>query len=252
MAAEVDYYKRLVDAYTLDNVPLLVASAASFAVGYMQYIYCVRLSLREGKGPMPFWMHSFYLAHDSTWSYILGAAAPRYDEHWFLRGTSTALFLWTALEIFCIHRAITKDRNAVFSTVLGPNPPLRSVLTYAVLMQLGMHSVVNVLIQLMGEGCMMHWFCLTNVLIIMGPTHEYLQRGSRNGLAVGFCLVNVCCAFWTFVPFSMWALTFPEIFAQPAYYFVGVIFTIYSVWMLYIVYSYPPKRATKADPSPIW
>ncbi|UPK92170.1 hypothetical protein LCI18_003105 [Fusarium solani-melongenae] len=248
----IDYYQRLTEEYNLNNTPLLVASGVSFAVGYMQYVYAIRVLLREGNGPMPFWMHSFYLAHDSTWSYILGKAASRYDEHWFLRGTSTALFVWTTLEIFCIHRSITKTRNACFASVLGPNPSLASVLPYAAFLQMAMYCVVWFGIILMGEGCVMQWFCLTNVLIIVGPTHEYLRRGSRDGLALGFCLVNIICAIWTFTPFSMWALTLPEIFAQPMYYCAGCFMFLYSLWAFYIVYSYPAKKPSKKDPSPIW
>ena len=125
---------------------------------------------------MPYWMHSFYLAHDSTWSYVPGSVAPQYGNHWFLRSTSTALSLWATLEIFCIYRAITKERDAKFKAFLGPSPGLQAVLTYAALIQLAMYSIIRLGIQLMGEGCLMHWFCLTNVLIVVGPTHEYYEE----------------------------------------------------------------------------
>ncbi|KAF5006094.1 hypothetical protein FDECE_7512 [Fusarium decemcellulare] len=248
----IDYYQRLTEEFTFSNTPLLVASGISFAVGYMQYVYAIRLSLREGKGPMPLWMHSFYLAHDSTWSYVLGSVAPRYDNHWFLRSTSTALFIWATLEVFCIYRAITKDRKANFSPILGPDPLLGPALSYCVFMQLGMYSVVMLMMQLMGDGCLMQWFCLTNVLIVLGPTHEYLRRGSREGLALGFCLVNIIGTIWTFAPFGFWVLTIPEIFDTTAYYCVGAVLVAYSVWAYFIVASYPPKKRAKNGTAPIW
>ncbi|KAM5357524.1 hypothetical protein ACJZ2D_016186 [Fusarium nematophilum] len=249
--ASVDYYQRLTERFTLDNHPLLLAAAASYAIGYTQYLYAIRLTLREGRSPMPFWMHSFYLAHDSTWSYVLGSVAPRYDNHWFLRGTSTALFVWATLEIFCIYRAITKDRDANFASILGPGAASGPVLCYCAFMQLGMYSIVVLMMRLMGKGCLMQWFCLTNVLIVVGPTHEYLRRGSRDGLALGFCLTNIIGTVWTFAPFGFWVLTIPEIFDNSAYYLVGVVLCLYSVWAFAIVAKYPPKKQEKNGPAPI-
>ncbi|KAK6064389.1 ABC superfamily atp binding cassette transporter permease protein [Seiridium cupressi] len=155
----MDPYQLLTERFTLDNKPLLLSAAVSFAIRYMQYYYAIRLAIREGKSPIPFWMHLFYLAHDSTWSYLLGGAASRFDEHWFLRGTSTALMLWSFLEIFCIQRCIWKDREATFAPLLGLNPSLGLIIEYTILMQLAMYSIVALLIFFIGEGCMMQWFC---------------------------------------------------------------------------------------------
>ncbi|KAI2464691.1 hypothetical protein F4781DRAFT_412115 [Annulohypoxylon bovei var. microspora] len=250
--ADIDFYERLIKLFSWDNKPLLLAAGVNYLVGYLQYVYVIRVSLREGKGPMPFWLHSFYLAHDSTWSYILGSAATRYNEHWFLRGTSTALFAWSFLEIFCIHRAITRDREANFASTLGAQLNLRSTIMYAIALQLAMYVVVLLGILLMGEGCFMQWFCLTNVLIVIGPTHEYLRRGSRKGLSMGMCIVNIIGTIWTFAPFGFWVLTIPEIFDTATYYVCGVILTIYCVWLFHVVAQYPPKVQGKNEPTPIW
>ncbi|KAI0883584.1 uncharacterized protein GGS22DRAFT_167470 [Annulohypoxylon maeteangense] len=250
---DIDYYQRLIEKFSWDNKPLLLAAGASYVVGYLQYFYAIRLSLREGKSPMPFWMHLFYLAHDSTWSYILGSAATRYNEHWFLRGTSTALFVWSCLEIYCIHRALTKDREAEFATTFSSTQfNVRSIITYAIAMQLAMYAVVLLGIMLMGERCLMQWFCLTNVLIVIGPIHDYLRRGSRRGLSLGFCVVNIVGTIWTFAPFGFWVLTIPEVFDNAIYYVSGVILTICVVWEFFIVAQYPPKFQGINKPVPIW
>ncbi|KAI8260078.1 hypothetical protein K4K58_002156 [Colletotrichum sp. SAR11_239] len=252
---DINYYQRLTEVYTLDNKPLLLASAVSYVVGYLQYMYVIRLTLREGKGPMPFWMHSFYLAHDSTWSYILGKAAMQHNEHWFLRGTSTALFVWTTLEMWTIHRAVTKERDANFASVLGSNPSVFSAAVYALALQLGMYTVVLLGIAFMGEGCVMQWFCFTNVLIVLGPTHQYLRNGSRHGLSLGFCLVNIVGTIWTFAPFGFFVLTIPEVFDNTLYYVVGCILTVYSIGCYFVVSQYPAKTADMSKPgkgAPIW
>ncbi|KAI1458275.1 hypothetical protein F4805DRAFT_425058 [Annulohypoxylon moriforme] len=249
---EIDFYQRLIEKFSWDNKPLLLASGITYVVGYLQYVYVIRLSLREGKGPMPFWMHSFYLAHDSTWSYILGSAATRYEGHWFLRGTSTALLAWSCLEIYCIHRAITRDREAEFATTFSTQFNLRSVIMYAIAIQLAMYVVVLLGIMVMGEQCMMQWFSLTNVLIVIGPTHEYLRRGSRRGLSLGLCILNIIGTIWTFAPFGFWVLTIPEIFDNSTYYISGIILTIYALWEFYVVAKYPPKFQGINKPAPIW
>ncbi|KAH7007318.1 hypothetical protein EDB80DRAFT_718582 [Ilyonectria destructans] len=250
--ANIDYYERLTERINFDNTPLLAAAGISFLVGYAQYAYAIGLTLREGKGPMPFWMHSLYLAHDSTWSYLFANAAPRYNGHWFFQATSVALFIWSALEVFCIHREITKNRKATFSSYFGPDPQLLPVVAYAAFLQMGMYAVVVIMILLMGEGCFMQWACLTNVVIALGPTSEYLKRGSREGLSLGFALVNIFGTIWTFVPFSFFALTIPEIFTQPAYYAMGVVVVAISVYDFFVVASYPKKKKPKYGPTPIW
>ncbi|KAF6837143.1 ABC superfamily atp binding cassette transporter permease protein [Colletotrichum plurivorum] len=250
----INFYERITEIYTLDNTPLLLSAAISFIVGYLQYTYVIRLTLREGKGPMPFWMHSFYLAHDSTWSYLLGKAATQHGEHWFLRGTSTALFVWTSLEVWTIHRAVTKEREASFSSIFGRVPSFSSALMYATAMQLGMYSVVWLGILFMGEGCVMLWFCFTNVLIALGPTHHYLRAGSRQGLSLGFCVVNIVGTIWTFAPFGFFVLTLPEYFDRPIYYLVGCILTVYSIGCYLVVALYPAKTKAmdKSGQTPIW
>ncbi|KAK1491282.1 hypothetical protein CTAM01_10397 [Colletotrichum tamarilloi] len=250
----INYYERITEVYRLDNTPILIASAVSFIIGYLQYTYVVRLTLREGKGPMPFWMHSFYLAHDSTWSYTLGKAASQYGEHWYLRGTSIALLLWTMLEVWTIHRSITKERDASFGNVLGKQPSMPAAITYALALQMGMYSIVLLAIEFMGEGSVMQWFCFTNVLIVLGPTHHYLRAGSRHGLSLGFCVVNIIGTIWTFAPFGFFVLTIPEIFDQQLYYIIGVFLTVYSVGCFHVVSQYPSKTRVmdKGGKQPIW
>lgn len=252
MATPIDCIQRLTEEFDWDNQPLLLAAGVSYIVGYLQYFYAIRLMLRDGDGVMPFWMHSFYLAHDSTWSYLCAQFAKQYGNHWFLRATSTGLLLWSAMEIFCIHRAITRDARKVFPSVLGSNPTTGRIVAYAAALQAAMYAVVWVGIVLMGEGCLMQWFCLTNVLIVLGPTHEYLRRGSRKGLSLGFCTVNIVGTIFTFAPFSMWGQTIPELFQQDGYYAIGAVLTVYAVWLFYMVAQYPPKVQAKGEPTPIW
>lgn len=59
-------FERLISEYTLDNYPLLLSSALTFALGYIEYVYSYKLVTTEGRAPYPVWMHTFYFAHDTT------------------------------------------------------------------------------------------------------------------------------------------------------------------------------------------
>ncbi|KAH6964671.1 hypothetical protein FAVG1_07712 [Fusarium avenaceum] len=250
----INYYERIVERFQLDNNQVMVGAVACFAVGFLQYVYAIRLLVREGQGPIPFWMQTFYLAHESTFVYLFARAAPQYDYHWFFVGTSFSLSVWAILEIFCMGYTIynPKDRTATFSPLFGREPALSSILAYLFSMQLAMFSLVWMLIQFIGPGCFLLTGALTNVLMIVGPTHEYLARGSRNGLSLGFCLTNVACAIWTFAPFSMGPVVLPEVFDQPLIYAAGCIMVGYSIWLTTLVAAYPPKTARKGESAPIW
>lgn len=250
----IDYYERIVEKIQLDNTQVMVSSTACFVIGFLQYAYAIRLQVREGLGPIPFWMQSLYVAHELTFVYLFARAAPQYDYHWFLVGTALSLSVWATLEIFSMWHSIynLKDRVATFSTLFGRQPAISSILAYVFWFQLAMFAFVWSLIQFMGPGCFFLTGALTNVLIIVGPTNEYLARGSRNGLSLGFCLTNVACAIWTFAPFSMGVAVLPEIFDQPIMYAAGCILLGYSIWLTTVVAAYPPKTGRRGESNPIW
>ncbi|KAG8156762.1 hypothetical protein KVR01_013367 [Diaporthe batatas] len=252
--SEIDYFQRLTEVFTFDNTPLLVGACVSNIVGYIQYAYVVRLTHREGRNPMPYWMHSFYLAHDSSWSYILAKAAPSYGNHWFLSGMSTALLVWTFLEAWTMYKSITTDRELNFAPVLGRNPSLPAAAAYAAAHLAAMYALIHVVILLFPTGGVLHWCLLTNVLIATGPLHHNLRAGSRQGLSLGYSLVCIFGTFWTFSPFGLFVNALPELFDTPVFYAVGVVFTIYCAGCFYVVAQYPPKtRAmTKGGKEPIW
>ncbi|GKU08826.1 unnamed protein product [Fusarium langsethiae] len=244
------YYSALTERFTPDNTPLLAALGASSICGYLQYVYAIKLMHRDSRGPMPLWMHLFYLAHDSTFSYTTSIAAGRYDNHLYLRGTSIAFGLWSFLEIYCIYHAIRYHRQLEFSSSIGSHSAsLGTVIKYTFLMQTAMYCVVILGMQLFGgPGCIMQWGCLTNVVIVVGPTHEFLRRGSRDGLAVGFCVVNVFAAIFTFAPFGIFVRSLPEVFDKPEFYWVGCFLVGYSLWLLTVVASYPPMPIKEIRP----
>lgn len=238
----------------LDNTPIMIGCTACFKIGFLQCTYAIRLLVRESQGPIPFWMQTFYVAHELTFVYLFAEAAPRYDYHWFFISTSFSLAVWAVLKIFWIWYTIQSpgDRIAVFSPLFGRQSATSSILTYTFFMQLVMFALVWVLVEFLGPGCFMLTGALTNVLFILGPTPEYLSRGSRNGLSIGYCLTNVACVIWTFAPFSMGPVIFPEILDKTIMCVAGLIVLVYSVRLTAVVSSYPPKTAIRGQAAPIW
>ncbi|KAH8660178.1 hypothetical protein BX600DRAFT_438396 [Xylariales sp. PMI_506] len=234
----IDLYGRLAEKFTFDNYPLLASATVSFALGYMEYYYAAMTMVRTGKGSMPYWMHSIFLAHDTAWAYALAKAAPRYGDHWFFQATSTALMVWAGIEVFCLWRGLTVNREETFKTILGPKSSFSDALLYGIVLLAVSYGVVILGMIFMGEGCMLQWFCLTDILLVVGPGHEYLRRGSREGLPTLLCFVNIGVAVMTFAPFGLWALVLPEVFDQPAYYFVGCLVVGYSLYTTYVVMKY--------------
>ena len=59
------WYDSLQNAFTFDNIPLIIAAIVAFIFGYLEYVWSFKLIRRENKAPYPVWMHTFYWAHDS-------------------------------------------------------------------------------------------------------------------------------------------------------------------------------------------
>lgn len=251
----IDQFGRLIETFSPSQPFNLTVAGISFAIGYIQYFYAIQLVVREKKGPLPFWTHCFYLAHDSSWSYLTGSAAPLYGNHWLLRGISTALFVWSTLELFCIYKAFTAEKEEVFDRLFGGKATLKQMIMYWVLLQATMYAVVWMFIGYVSKDRwdgIFQWFAYTNVLIIMGPANLWLERGCRDGLSMGLAITNVFCAIFTFAPFSMWAVALPEVFDNKVHYSTGVVMFLYSLYMCWILRRYPAKQVSKPGEKPIW
>ncbi len=250
----MSWYDTLIQAYTFDNVALLVASVITFGFGFWEYIYSFRLTRREGVGPFPIWMHTFYFAHDSSWAVILFLAASRREWNWFLLGASIALLVWTLFETYNLVTAVRSpvERREAFSRYLGQDvTPGRAAV--AILVQiLAFYGLVNVLIQFMGEGSFFQWAAITNMVMATGPATVWLRRGSRDGNGMGIALVILGGTLNTFLPLSMFATALPQVFNRPWFYIAGVIFTGIALANVVMVSRFPAKTQTEGQKHPIW
>jgi hypothetical protein len=246
------YFDQLIAAFRFDNIPLLVASAITFALGFWEYIYSFRLVIREKMAPFPIWMHTFYLAHDSSWAIILFIAASHYHWNWFLTGAASALLVWNCFEIFNLYKAVTIERQEIWGAYYGKNVSWRRALGNVVVQVAAFYGVVNILIAFMGQGSVLQWFALTNVVMAVGPGILWLRRGSRQGSSLGLGIVILVGTINTFLPTGMFVLALPHVFNTPWYYIGGAVFTLIAAGSLYRIAKYPAKPRVAGEKRPIW
>lgn len=251
------WYDALIDAFTLDNTPLLISAVVTFVIGYLEYLYSFALIRREGRAPYPVWMHTFYLAHDSSWAVILLLAASRRDWNWFLTACGIALIVWNFFEVYNIYKALTIERQEVFGDVVKGVVTLRQAALFVAIQIAAMYALVNLLIGLMGAGSVMQWFLFTNMLIAAAPGVLWMKRGaqenSRRGASIGLAIVILVGTVNTFLPgANMWVLAMPDVFSTPVFYATGVVFVAIAAFNLYSLAKLPPKTPTAEVPRPVW
>jgi hypothetical protein len=116
----------------------------------------------------------------------------------------------------------------------------------------GFYGVVNILIAFMGQGSVLQWFALTNVVMAVGPAILWLRRGSRQGASVGLAILILVATINTFLPSSMFVLALPHVFNTPWYYIGGAVFSLIAAGNLYRVVKYPAKPRIAGEKRPIW
>jgi hypothetical protein len=252
----MDYYHQLMDTFTLGNASLLVAAAITFLFGYVEYMYSFALMRRERRAPFPIWMHTFYLAHDSSWALILFIAAARHGWYWFFVVCAAALVIWNFFEIYNVYTAITIERQEIWGDHYKGAVTVRQALVNVGLQLAAFYSLVNILIGFMGAGSLLQWFLFTNMLMAFGPGVLWMKRGAREntrrGASMGLATVILVATVNTFLPVSMWVQALPKVFDTPWYYLTGVVFTAIAAFNLYNLARLPAKTTTPGQARPIW
>ncbi|MEV6348039.1 hypothetical protein [Actinoplanes sp. NPDC051851] len=248
----MDFYDELMRVFTLDNTPLLVVSAITFLFGYLEYVYSFALMWKEHRAPYPVWMHTFYLAHDSSWAAIMLWTAAHHGWNWFFTTCGVALMIWNFFEVFNIWKAITVERQEIWGDYhRGPVSTRYAAFNVAVQVA-AFYCLVNILIGFMGAGSILQWFLFTNMLIAAAPGVLWARRGvrdgSRRGTSMGLAILILIATVNTFLPSSMWVLAMPEVFDKPWYYVTGVVFTLIAALNLYQLSRLPAKT----EPRAIW
>jgi hypothetical protein len=229
-------------AKNAENRSYQLVSVSTMATGFIQYFLALYSIYRDGKSPFPLWMHIFYLAHDSTWSYVFAREAPNYDYHSWLTTKAIALAVWSLLEVCCIYHAVFIKHEGLLSPKQDPER-FHQALVQTVLVLLAFYTVVIIPINIMGPECWLHWGMVTNVVMAVGPGPYWLQRGSREGTSFSLASAILFGTVQTFWPYSAWVYELPSVFDNHVYYWSGAIITTVAAYNLYILITLPAKDA---------
>jgi hypothetical protein len=235
-----------------NNPTLLLLSAFTFLIGYLEYIYSFRLVLREKSAPFPLWMHTFYFAHDLTGAIVFFQLARSHHFFWFFSMSSIALLVWNGFEVFNLFMAVKVERQEIWGRV-GEQPVSARTAVARIVAQIVLMAVlVNLVRVFMNDEVMFKWFALTNVVMAVGPGLLWSQRRSRKGSSVGLAIVILIGTVNTFLPpgYGMWTTATPY-FDQPWFYLAGVVISIIALRNLLLLLSFPPKTAA-GHRRPIW
>ena len=88
----------------------LFATLFTFLLGFMVYVYSVILVNREGAGPYPVWMHTFYCAADFMGVWVFLSAYDAVGGFWFFMLGAVGEAVWVGVEIYCLYKTVTVER----------------------------------------------------------------------------------------------------------------------------------------------
>lgn len=250
----MNFYEAMMKAFAPGNTLLSVVGGITFAIGFLQYVYSVRLLVREKLSPFPVWMHTFYIAHDSTWAFLFFCASAHYQWNPVFMFTSIAHVAWVLLEIFSLVLIVRFDisRREQFGLYFGENVSSKQALLMIVGQLAAFYPLMNLGLHFMGEGSYMHTAILTQFIMAIGPGVLWMRRGSRAGGGMGVALCIIASTVVSFQPWSMWVITMPDIFDTPWFYLMGVACLAITVFYAVTVSRFPAKVPTADGRKPIW
>jgi hypothetical protein len=218
----------------------LATTLLTFFLGFMVYVYSVILVNREGAGPYPVWMHTFYCAADFMGIWVFLSAWDATGGFWFFMLGAVGEAVWVGVETYCLYKTVTVERFEMW----GPDCTAgHAVFTICAQIMIFFVSLNFLRVEL-GDVSMFKFWIFTQVIIVCAPGMFWRKRGSRLGSCWQLVVVLVLVAILSFNPLgNMWSLISPYFLPQnnPWYYVMGagvLAFAVYDV----VVYARLPKK----------
>ena len=194
-----------------------VAVGLAVIFGMLVYIIPIYLTEKDKVGPYPLWLHTFYCAAD-----FMG--------------------IWVGMEIFCLWRACTYEKDINFK----PGTPIREMLRDIVIQVVCFFVGLNLLRVELHDSTMWKFWIFTQVLITIVPGLVLEKRGYSKGNSLWLHIVLICVALVSFNPWcNMWLSIAPDFFsleANPWYYIMGVVCLYFAIRGLVIYRRLPAKE----------
>lgn len=231
----------VITAYATDPGKMNLVSFVPYAGGFIIWIYFFLLPIREKRLPIPFWLITFWFAHDATGAVVFAQQAAAHDNFWFFRSTSIA---WTLIEIIAIAIVIRHARQDVWGKYHDAPVTSGQALSHTITEIVIMFAIVNLARVFMDDVVMFKWFVLTNVVLALGPWYLIRERRSRSGSSIALSSIIVIIVAQTFAPPGIGMFTTASsTFDTPWFYIAGVVFTAVAIANLVTLLRLPPKTA---------
>jgi len=237
---------QIINSMSFNNpnvISLLIGFVAANSIGMLEYFWAVALTIKEKKGPFPVWMHTFFLAHDSTAAIVFSVLAIKNDFFWLFSVFAIGMYVWTAMEIYCLAMEVKYSRQENWqmanSTAVSKSYAIKKVVQQVIIM----YCVINVLRYLMQDTAMFMWLPLTNFVMAIGPGYMLDKRQSREGSSVFIYILIIMGTFLNFAPkgIGFFSSILPTIFNQPIWFATGIICMIIAVINLIKILRLPAK-----------
>lgn len=243
----------LIAAYQSNPLGYLLPAGVAIAVGYIYYIYCFLITVREKKAPLPTWLHCFFLADDVTACVVFYLAAKNHDWFWFFVMFSVGMLIWNFFEVYCIGWTIKHERQLAFGNASGKPVTIKQSIAQVLVYFVVFLGLINFVITFTGDEVMLHMFTVCNILAVTVPPLYWYKRQSRDGASMGWAICNIFIAFTNFLPAGFgWWTTSSDHFAQPWFYACGVIFTAYAIGAAVMLSKFPKKGLLPNGKKPVW
>jgi hypothetical protein len=233
----------ILNAYTNHSDLMKLLSAVPFIGGYVTWVYYYALSVKDRKMAIPFWMYTFWFAHDATAAIVFYHLAERHGGFWFFHSTFVALVIWTVIELGGMYLAVRYARQDIWGKYYS-SPVTQKQAALWVVAEIGfMFAVVNLFREFMADDTMFKWFVFTNAALAVGPFYLWRTRTDRTGSSVMLAILLVVVVANTFLPpgLGMFTTASPY-FDQPWFYVAGAIFTVMAISNLVVLLRLPSKK----------
>lgn len=206
-----------------------VAIALAVVFGLLVYIIPIYLCEKDKVGPYPLWLHTFYCAADFMGIWVFLDAWLKYDHFLLFALLAIGEAIWVGMEIFCLQRACTYEKELNFGKNATTKEMLRTIAIQVVCFYVGL----NFLRFELHDSTMWKFWIFTQVLITIIPGLTQEIRGTKKGFNLALHLVLICVALVSFNPWcNMWVCIAPDFFsleANPWYYIMGVICLYFAI-----------------------
>lgn len=219
----------------------ITAVALAVVFGLLVYVFPIILMESEHIGPYPLWLHTFYCAADFMGIWVFLDAWLKYGHFYLFILLCIGEAVWVGMEIYCLQRALTYEKNINWKPGTPFKRRLRDVLFQILIFYVGL----NFLRFELHDSTMWKFWIFTQVLITIVPGLVMERRGYRSGNGRILNYTIICVALVSFNPWcNMWAAVAPKFFSlheNPWYYIMGIVCLFFAVRAAVVYEKLPPK-----------